>query len=101
MPKWSNITAKDLYKGVVKKLSLQPTKSKRSPESIYWYLLDERRTLQIPMPNIHGGSGSVSTGYLKQIRNKLRLTTRQFEDLVGCPLSSDDFEIIVREKLDL
>jgi len=101
MPKWSNITAKELHRGVVKKLSLEPTQSKRSREPIYWYLLDERRILQIPMPNIHGGSGFVSTGYLTQIRKKLRLTTRQFEDLVGCPLSSDDFEIIVHEKLDL
>ncbi len=53
------------------------------------------------MPNIHGGSGSLSTGFIKQIQNNLRLNTNQFEDLVECPLSADEYEKILRERLSM
>lgn len=96
---WRNITAKDLGK-VAAKLSLEPSKSsRRSPHPVFWYMLDGKKTLRITMPNVHGGSGSMSTGFLKQIQNSLHLNISQFEDLAECPLTPEEFEKIIREKL--
>jgi hypothetical protein len=53
------------------------------------------------MPNIHGGSGSVSTGFLTQVRKSLRLDTPQFEKLAECPLTPVEYEALIREKLGL
>jgi len=99
--KWRNITSKDLGK-VTGKLSLEPSRSKRrAPHPVFWYCLDGKKILRIKLPNVHGGSGSISTGLLKQIQNSLHLNTTQFEDLAECPLSADDFEKIIRNKLGL
>ena len=99
--KWRNITAGDLIK-VAHKLSLELSQAKRrSPHPIYWYCLDGKQVLRITLPNIHGGSGSISTGFLKQIQNNFRLNSRQFEDLTECPLGAEEFEKIIREKLKL
>ena len=98
--KWRNIASSDLSK-VVSKLSLEPSKSRRrAPHPIYWYLLDGKKALRIKMPNVHGGSGSISTGFLKQIQNSLKLSTPQFVELVECPLTPEGFEVIIRSKLN-
>jgi hypothetical protein len=97
---WRNITAKDLGK-VTTKLSLEPSSSQRRvPHPIFWYILDGKKTLRITMPNVHGGSGSMSTGFLKKIQSSLHLNPRQFEELAECPLTPDEFEQIIREKLE-
>lgn len=99
--KWRNITPSDFLR-VAQKLSLQPSDSKRrAPHPVYWYRLGGKKILRITMPNIHGGSGSLSTGFIKQIQNNLRLNTNQFEDLVECPLSADEYEKILRERLSM
>jgi len=99
--KWRNITARDLSK-IVDKLSLELSKTKgRSPHPVYWYHLDGKKMLRITLPNIHGGSTSVSVGFLRQVQNNLKVNTRQFEELFECPLTSKDFEIIIREKLKI
>jgi hypothetical protein len=96
---WLNLTAKELHK-IVNKLSLEPgAASRRGPHAIYWYEIDGIKQLRIALPNIHGGSGSISTGFLKQIRNNLKLDSKEFEDLVDCPLTADEFEEIVRKKI--
>jgi hypothetical protein len=98
--KWQNITASDL-RVVVTKLSLAPSQSqRRSPHPVYWYYLDGKKILRVTLPNVHGGSRSVSTGFLKQVQNQLKLTTSQFVDLVECPLTSKEYEVIVRSKLN-
>lgn len=99
--KWRNITVRDLEK-LVGKLSLKPSQSKRrAPHPVYWYCLDGKKMLRIKMPNVHGGAGSISTGFLKQIQNNMRVNTQQFEELVECPLTPEEYEKIVREKLGL
>jgi hypothetical protein len=60
-------------------------------------MLDGQKRLRVPMPNIHGGSGSISKGYLTQIRKALMLKNRQFEELVDCSLTSKNFETIIRK----
>jgi hypothetical protein len=98
--RWQNFSARDLRSGVVDKLDLEPTTTRRrAPHPVFWYLLDGKKQLRVKLPNIHGGSGSVSVGFLQAIKRNLRLTNRQFEDLVNCPLSAQDFEATVREKL--
>ncbi len=97
--KWKNIRGKNLRE-VVKKLSLEQTQMKRrSPHPVYWYYLDGKKVLRITLPNVHGGSGSISTGFLNQIKNSLKLNMREFEDLVECPLTSEDFESLIRARL--
>ena len=64
-------------------------------------LVDGKKQFKVAMPNVHGGSGSMTTGYLTQIRKALRLNTREFEALVDCLLTAKDFETIIREKLNL
>jgi len=98
--KWRNITSKDLRK-VVNKLSLAEQGKRRAKHPVYWYLLDDRKQFKVTLPNIHGGSGSISTGFLKKIQKQLRLETQQFEDLVECPLTDEDYEAIIRTQLDI
>jgi hypothetical protein len=95
---WQNITAKDLQK-VVRKLDLGSGISKRGKHPVYWYYLDGKKTLRVTMPNVHGGSSAVSTGFLDSIRENLRVTRSQFVDLVSCPLSAEEYEQIVRTNL--
>jgi len=100
--KWRSFTYRDIYKGVAGKLDLEPSKTKRrSPHPVYWYVLDGRRVIRVTLPNRHGGSGAISTGFLQQIKRSLRLTTREFEDLVECPLSAEDYEQIARRTIAL
>ena len=97
--RWLNITTKQL-EAIVGKLSLDPPKSRRrAPHPVYWYCLDGKKTLRVTLPNIHGGSGSVSPPFLSRIRDNLKLDSGQFEDLVECPLTAEDFERIIRAKL--
>jgi hypothetical protein len=99
--KWSNVTIRDLINGVVHKLSLEASQTKRrSPHPVYWYVLDGKKVLRIMMPNVHGSSDSISTGFLQQIKRQLMLTTKQFEALVSCPLTAEEFEAIIRKTLD-
>jgi hypothetical protein len=99
--KWRNISFAQLNI-VVNKLPLELSKSKkRSPHPVYWYLIDGKKTLRVTLPNEHGGSGSITPGFIKQIRNSLKVNTRQFEGLVDCPLTSEEFEKIIRNKLGL
>ena len=96
--KWRNITTKDLGK-VINKLSLELSNTtRRAPHPVYWYILDGKKILRITLPNIHGGSSSLSTGFLKQIQNNFHVDTDQFCNLVECPLTAAEYEQIIREK---
>ncbi|MDY7079413.1 MAG: hypothetical protein SXV54_21075 [Chloroflexota bacterium] len=97
--RWKNFTVDDLQKGLVDKLTLEPVKKRRrAPHPVFWYVLDGKKEIKVTLPNVHGGSGSISIGFLQQIKRGLRLTNRQFEDLVNCPLTADEFETIIREQ---
>jgi hypothetical protein len=95
MKRWQNITTKDLRR-VVGKLSLEQGTAKRSAHDVFWYYLDGKKTLRVTLPNVHGGSGSISTGFLDAVKNNLRVTGPQLADLVECPLSADEYRQIVR-----
>jgi hypothetical protein len=92
--KWSNFSYYD-SREVIRKLALEKTQA-RSHDEVYWYYLDGKKQLRVTMPNRHGSSKSLSTGFIKSIRDDLLLSTREFEDLVDCPLTAEKFEEIVR-----
>ncbi len=99
--KYQNITAKDLLR-VVKKLDLEGRSGKRrAKHPVYWYKLDGKRQIRVTLPNVHGGNKTITPGFLKQIRNQLRLKSVELVDLVECPLTKEEYERIVREKLNL
>lgn len=97
--KWSNFSYDDSRR-VIKKLELRKT-SANSRDEIYYFYIDGKPQLRVSMPNNHGGSGSLSTGFIKQIRANLRLDTRDFERLVECSLSAAKYEEHVRKALKL
>ncbi|VAW42120.1 hypothetical protein MNBD_CHLOROFLEXI01-2910 [hydrothermal vent metagenome] len=95
--RWKNIKARDLQI-LIGKLDLKDGKNRSAPHRKYWYYLDGKKHHRITLPNIHGGSGSISTGFLQKIRNQLSVTNPQFIDLINCPLSAKEYEKIIRNK---
>jgi hypothetical protein len=92
--KWSNFSHGD-SRTIIKKLKLEKTDAS-SRDEVYWYYVNGVKILRVTMPNKHKAS-SLSSGFITQIRMALKLNTRQFEDLVDCPLSAEDFESLMRE----
>lgn len=42
----------------------------------------------------------MSTGFLNQIKNSFRLNNSEFEDLVECPLSAEEYKNILQSRLE-
>ncbi len=66
-------------------------------ERIAWYVVDNVQRLRVRAPKVH--KGDIPVGTLNSIRRDLQLTSPQFGDLVKCPMSSGDFEQLVRQKI--
>lgn len=95
---WKNFSFSDSLK-IARKLNLEETNA-RSRDPVYWYSLDGKKTLRIVMPNRHGSSKKpISTGFIKQIRDNLKLSVEELEELVDCPLSPERYMEIIRERL--
>ncbi|MFH1523738.1 MAG: hypothetical protein ABIF04_02130 [Chloroflexota bacterium] len=92
-----NLTANDIIANVTKKLNLINIQGTREQHGDYW--LDGKFEFKVTMPNQHGGSGAISTGFLKVCRNSVFLSAPQYADLVRCPMSDKDYEKIIREKI--
>ena len=92
-----NLTARQINKSVPKKLSLQKLETTREQHGDYY--LDGKYQFRVTMPNIHGGSGSVSTGMLKIARESVHLTSREYADLVRCPMTGEQYDEKMRDKL--
>lgn len=91
-----NTSARDLQ-SIIRKLSLERASGTRSKHPVYWYILDGKKQLRVTLPNIHGGSNKLSPGFIKGVRDDLRLSSTQLVDLVKCPLSADDYADIIRQ----
>ena len=87
-----NFTKREISRSMLKKLSLSFRKGK---ERNAWYELDGKKILRVTIPK---GSGTIPPGTLNSIRDQLWLSRDQFSSLINCPLSSSDFERIVRGK---
>ncbi len=94
-----NLTTREILGSVPRKLKLQNVRGTREQHGDYY--LDGKFQFRVTMPNIHGGSGSISTGWLKVCRESVFLSTSEYADLVHCPLSGEDYEKIIREKIAL
>jgi hypothetical protein len=62
-------------------------------ERVGWFMLDGRKEIRFTIPHIHSSWGK---GTIGDVRRKSRLSSEQFDDLVRCPLSRDDYEKILR-----
>ena len=94
-----NLSAKQINKIVPKKLRLENLQSTRENHGDYY--LDGKFQFKVTMPNIHGGSNTVSTGFLRVCRDTVHLTARQYADLVRCPMESEQYEGLIRDKFKL
>ena len=64
------------------------------------YYLDGKYQFKVVMPNIHGGSGSVSHGLLKVCRESVALSTQEFSELVRCPMTGEEYDQLIRERIN-
>jgi hypothetical protein len=95
--KWSNFSYDDSSR-VIKKLDLTKTDA-NSRDEVYWYWLDGKKAARVIMPNRHSRS-SLSSGFITNIRHNLKLTTREFEDLVDCPLTAEQYAELFRARIN-
>ena len=63
-----------------------------------WYWLDGKKALPVYVPHEHGGGHGDSLTYnvLRNVRNNLKVTTQEFDDLYKCPMSGPDYDTKVR-----
>ena len=92
-----NLTSKQINRSVPQKLRLQNIHGTRERHGDFY--LDGKYQFRVTLPNVHGGSGVLSDGWLKCCRVSTLLSTSQYADLVRCPMRSEDYERIIREKL--
>lgn len=90
-----NLKYSQVTRALEQKLSL-PFRS--GSERSAWYSLDGVRVLRVTIPKEKGGRDSLDKGTAGQIRNQLKLDSRQFRDLAACPMSGSDYEQVVRAK---
>ena len=60
-----------------------------------WFIHDGVKINRITAPHIH--RGDIPHGTLRSIRNQTLLTAKQFEDLIDCPLSGQDYIQVLRD----
>lgn len=92
-----NLSAKQIYRSVPKKLHLENLRSNR--EQYGDYHLDGKFQFMVKIPNIHGGSGAVTPGLLKMCRESVRLSTKDYANLVRCPMTGEDYDQLIRERI--
>jgi hypothetical protein len=63
-----------------------------------WYMLDGRKVLRFTIPHEHGTWGK---GTMHDIVRKSMLDKDEFRDLVSCPMTSGDYEALIRERKGL
>lgn len=86
------------YGGVTRALEAKVGLDFRSGrERVAWYVLEGKRRFMVHVPKKH--RGDLPPGTAGAIRNDLKLTTRQFRDLVDCPISGADYERLIRQKI--
>lgn len=60
-----------------------------------WFYYKERKILRVTIPK---GRDELKIGTQNSIRNKLRLSANDFDDLINCPLRLEDYIDILKEK---
>lgn len=91
-----NLSAKQINQVVPKKLKLVNVRGTRERHGDYY--LDGKFQFTVTMPNDHGGSGAISTGWLKVCRESVFLSAAEYADLVRCPMTDEDYEQLIRDR---
>jgi len=90
-----NLDAREIQKNVERKLELVNIIN-GNQETYGDFFLDGKYQFRVTMPNIHGGSSkSISTGLLKSCRDSVYLNSKEYFNLVKCPLSREDYIEII------
>ena len=77
---------------VFKKLKLDM----RSTKHRYgWFVFEGRKILRVHYSH---GKGDIPGRVSDKIRSQLKLTQKDFKNLIDCPLSLKDYETILKEK---
>lgn len=91
-----NLSVKQINQNVPKKLKLVNLRSTRERHGDYY--LDGKFQFRVTLPNEHGGSGAISPGWLRVCRESVFLSAMEYANLVRCPMESDDYEKLIRER---
>jgi len=89
MRKWKKNKVKD---SLEKKLNINFGGGK---ELNGWLYYKKRKILRVTIPK---GRGELKIGTQNAIRDKLRLNSPDFDDLINCPLRLEDYINILKEK---
>lgn len=65
-------------------------------EDTGWFYLDGKKQLRVTVPR---GHGPLAPGTCNKIKRQLHLTNEEFRALVKCPMTSTDYEKLIREKI--
>ena len=75
---------------------LDPSCFRGSKELNYWLELDGKK---VTRGTVTKSNDELRAGTQASIRNQLRLSREQFDDLVVCPMSGVDYYELLREKV--
>ena len=75
---------------------MNPSCFRGSKELNYWLELDGKKVTRVTVTK---SNDELRPGTQASIRNQLRLSREQFDDLVACPMSGVDFYELLREKI--
>lgn len=90
-----NFKKREVRRAVEQKLGIQ---LRSNAELNGWYYLEGKKVLRVTVPK---GVSDLPTGTAHQIRKQLWLGTPDFAALVRCPMSGNDYERLIRAKLEL
>jgi len=88
-----NLTGKQIQDGLIPKLGLREVQTNRETTGDYY--IKEKFQFTITMPNVHGKQ-NISTGLLRACRRKMKLSSKQFYDLVTCPMNAEEYESLIQ-----
>ena len=87
----SSFNTNDIKKRCEKKLDIEFRKRK---EFNGWYLLAGIKTVRITIPK---GRKFIPPKTYKSMATQLKLTVSQFDDLLECPLSHDEYKKLLKK----
>ena len=88
-----NYKPRELTNALEQKLSIS---FRSGPERIGWYLVDGHKKIRFKIPHVHSSWGK---GTVNDIIRRSKLTKDEFALLVDCPLTSSDYETLVKARL--
>ena len=85
-------SARNVRRGLLRKGFLL---SESRHQRFRYYRLDGDKTNMVTLMS-HGSDGDIGDRLLAEMARQLHLTRRQFDNLVDCTLSQDDYEAMMR-----